>query len=221
MLTRSSPNTTISGAAPASPDALLASPACPSQPDLHTGPLIGPGPPLTPPLEARQGHCGLQGPHQGPCPSVRPASSTLLCGYLEAFSGPWGWRPPPAQMLRVGHQARPVTSREEGSACDQHTWSLGPRGEPGALTGRAASASVTRGSGGAARWLGAACPPVTPDPLSRSTFSPRHPPFCLLMLWLSVPLTLPAAPRGVGPVQSPPRAEFWAQTGGLQIFVTE
>lgn len=88
MLTRSSPNTTISGAAPASPEALLASPACPSQPDLHTGPLIGPGPPLTPPLEARQGHCGLQGPHQGPCPSVRPASSTLPCGCLEAFSGP-------------------------------------------------------------------------------------------------------------------------------------
>ena len=72
-----------------------------------------------------------------------------------------------------------------------------------------------------ARWLGAARPPVTPDPLSCSVFSPRHPRFCLLMLWLSVHLSLPAATRGLGLVQSPPTAKFWAQTGGLQIFVTE
>lgn len=90
MLIRSSPNTTISGAAPASPDTLLPSSTCLLQPDLHTGPRIGPRAPLTPPLEACQAHCGLQGPHRGPCPSLRPASSTLPCGCLEAFPGSLG-----------------------------------------------------------------------------------------------------------------------------------
>lgn len=134
---------------------------------------------------------------------------------------PWGWRPPPAQMLRVRDQARLVTGREEDSACDQRTQSLGPRGEPGALTGRAASSSVTRALMAPARRSGAARPPVTPDPLSIALFPLRHPLFCFLTLWLSVPLILLAAPRGLGLVQSPATAEFWAQAGGLQILVTE
>lgn len=70
MLTGSSPNTAISGAARASPDALLASPACPCSPIAHKPPHGTQAPP-TPQLEARRGHCGLQGPHRGPCPSVR------------------------------------------------------------------------------------------------------------------------------------------------------
>ena len=130
MLTGSSSNTAISGAAPASPDALLASPACPCSPIAHKPPHGTQAPP-TPQLEARQGHCGLQGPHRGPCPSVRLASSTLPCGCLEAFPGPRGWQPPPAQMLRVGDQARPVTGRGQDSACDQHMELRTPAGSPG------------------------------------------------------------------------------------------
>ena len=88
MLTGSSPNTAISGAAPASPDALLASPACPCSPIAHKPPHGTQAPP-TPQLEARQGHCGLQGPHRGPCPSVRlpPPPCLRLFGSLSRSPG--------------------------------------------------------------------------------------------------------------------------------------
>ena len=111
---------------------------------------------------------------------------------------PRGWRPPPAQMLRVRDQARPVTSREEDSACDKRTRSLGPRGEPGALTGRAASSSVTRVLMAPARWSGAARPPVTPDPLSCSACFPQTPSFLLTHALALCPSHSPGSSPRVG-----------------------